>query len=143
LSQLNLPPDKRLADCSGGLRRQVMLARALVFAPDVLLLDEPTNHLDIAAINWLEEFLLAYTGALIFITHDRTFLKHLATRIIELDRGKLSSFPGDFDYYLRKKEDMLEIEERAAAKFDKKLAEEEGWIRQGVKARRTRAEGRV
>ncbi len=143
LSRLNLPPDKRLVDCSGGIRRQVMLARALVCEPDVLLLDEPTNHLDIAAINWLEEFLLAYQGALIFITHDRTFLKHLATRFIELDRGQLTSFPGDFDYYLRKKEEMLEIEARAAAKFDKKLAEEEAWIRQGVKARRTRNEGRV
>ncbi len=143
LSRLNLPADKRLADCSGGIRRQVMLARALVSAPDVLLLDEPTNHLDIAAIMWLEEFLLAYTGALIFITHDRTFLRHLATRIVELDRGVLTSFPGNFDYYLRKKEEMLEIEARAAARFDKKLAEEEVWIRQGVKARRTRNEGRV
>jgi ATP-binding cassette subfamily F protein uup len=143
LSRLNLPPDKCLADCSGGIRRQAMLARALVSAPDVLLLDEPTNHLDIAAIGWLEEFLLAYTGALIFITHDRTFLRNLATRIVELDRGRLTSFPGDFDYYLRKKEEMLEIEARAAAKFDKKLAEEEAWIRQGVKARRTRNEGRV
>lgn len=143
LSRLTLPADKRLADCSGGIRRQVMLARALVSAPDVLLLDEPTNHLDIAAIAWLEEFLLAYPGALIFITHDRTFLKHLATRIIELDRGKLTSFAGDHDTYLRKKEELLEIEERAAAKADKKLAQEEAWIRQGVKARRTRNEGRV
>ncbi|MBI3898334.1 MAG: ATP-binding cassette domain-containing protein [Gammaproteobacteria bacterium] len=143
LSRLNLPADKRLADCSGGIRRQVMLARALVFEPDLLLLDEPTNHLDIAAITWLEEFLLSYHGALIFITHDRTFLKNLATRIIELDRGNLSSFPGDFDHYLRKKEEMLEIEARAFAKFDKKLADEEVWIRRGVKARRTRNEGRV
>ena len=143
LTRLGLPADGRLADCSGGIRRQVMLARALVSAPDLLLLDEPTNHLDISAITWLEKFLLAYRGSLIFITHDRTFLKHLATRIIELDRGKLTSFPGNFDAYLRKKEEMLEIEERAAAKFDRKLAEEEAWIRQGIKARRTRNEGRV
>ena len=143
LSRLNLPADKRIKNCSGGIRRQVMLARALVSEPDLLLLDEPTNHLDIAAIQWLEEYLLSYNGALIFITHDRTFLRHLATRIVELDRGRLTSFPGDFDRYLQKKEELLEIEARAAAKFDKKLAEEEAWIRQGVKARRTRNEGRV
>jgi len=143
LSRLNLPSDKRLADCSGGLRRQVMLARALVSEPDLLLLDEPTNHLDIAAINWLEEYLLAFNGALMFITHDRTFLRHLATRIIELDRGQLTSFPGDYDQYLKKKDELLEVEARASAKFDKKLSEEEVWIRQGVKARRTRNMGRV
>jgi ATP-binding cassette subfamily F protein uup len=143
LTRLSLPADKRLADCSGGIRRQVMLARALVSEPDLLLLDEPTNHLDIDAITWLEKYLLGYQGALIFITHDRTFLRHLATRIIELDRGTLTSFPGDFDAYLQKKEALLEIGERAAAKFDKKLAEEEAWIRRGVKARRTRNEGRV
>jgi ATP-binding cassette subfamily F protein uup len=143
LSRLGLPADQSLADCSGGTRRQVMLARALVSEPDLLLLDEPTNHLDISAITWLEKFLLAYHGALIFITHDRALLKHLATRIVELDRGKLTSFPGDFDGYLSKKEELLEIEARALAKFDKKLAEEEAWIRQGIKARRTRNEGRV
>jgi ATP-binding cassette subfamily F protein uup len=143
LSRLDLPADRRFAECSGGLRRQVMLARALVSAPDLLLLDEPTNHLDLAAITWLEEYLLAYNGALLFITHDRTFLRRLATRIVELDRGRLSSFPGDFDQYLRKKDELLEIEARANAKFDKKLAEEEAWIRQGIKARRTRNEGRV
>jgi len=143
LTRLSLPEDKRLADCSGGTRRQVMLARALVSAPDVLLLDEPTNHLDINAITWLEKYLLNYNGALIFITHDRTFVRRLATRIIELDRGRLTSFPGDFAGYLRKKDELLEIEERAAAKFDKKLTEEEAWIRQGIKARRTRNEGRV
>ena len=143
LTRLGLPADQCLASCSGGIRRQTMLARALVSDPDLLLLDEPTNHLDITAITWLENFLLAYRGALIFITHDRMFLKHLATRIIELDRGKLSSFPGDFDAYLSKKEELLEIETRAAANFDKKLAEEEAWIRQGIKARRTRNEGRV
>ena len=143
LTRLNLPADKPLDGCSGGTRRQVMLARALVSDPDLLLLDEPTNHLDIAAITWLEDFLLVYRGALIFITHDRTLVKHLATRIVDLDRGKLSSFPGDFDTYLSRKEEMLEIEARAAAKFDKRLAEEEAWIRRGIKARRTRNEGRV
>ena len=143
LTRLNLPEDKRLADCSGGIRRQVMLARALASEPDLLLLDEPTNHLDINAINWLEKYLLSYQGAVMFITHDRTFVRRLATRIVELDRGKLQSFPGDFDRYLEKKDELLEIEERAAAKFDKKLAEEEVWIRKGVRARRTRNEGRV
>src|SRR5215510_2197752 len=143
LTRLGLFTDQCFARCSGGIRRQTMLARALVSEPDLLLLDEPTNHLDIEAINWLEHFLLDYRGALIFITHDRMFLKHLATRIIELDRGKLRSFSGDFDAYLSKKEDLLEIEARAAANFDKKLAEEEAWIRQGIKARRTRNEGRV
>jgi len=143
LTRLSLPADKRLVDCSGGTRRQVMLARALVSAPDLLLLDEPTNHLDINAITWLEKYLLSHHGALMFITHDRTFLRRLATRIVELDRGRLTSFPGDFAAYLKKKDELLEIEERANAKFDKKLAEEEAWIRQGIKARRTRNEGRV
>ena len=143
LTRLNLPEDKRLVDCSGGTRRQVMLARALVSEPDLLLLDEPTNHLDINAITWLEKYLLSYNGAVMFITHDRTFVRRLATRIVELDRGRLVSFPGDFDAYLRKKDELLEIEERANAKFDKKLAEEETWIRRGIKARRTRNEGRV
>ncbi|MGE5219303.1 MAG: ribosomal protection-like ABC-F family protein [Chloroflexota bacterium] len=143
ITRLGLPQDKRLSDCSGGTRRQVMLARALVNEPDLLLLDEPTNHLDINAITWLESYLLDYRGALMFITHDRTFVRRLATRIVELDRGKLISYPGDFDAYLRKKDELLEIEERTAAKFDKKLAEEEAWIRRGIKARRTRNEGRV
>lgn len=143
LTRLHLPEDKGLADCSGGTRRQVMLARALVSEPDLLLLDEPTNHLDINAITWLEKYLLNYSGAVMFITHDRTFVHRLATRIVELDRGRLTSFPGDFDAYLQKKEDLLDIEERALAKFDKKLAEEEAWIRRGIKARRTRNEGRV
>lgn len=143
LSRLSLPADKHVADCSGGIRRQVMLAQALVSNPDLLLLDEPTNHMDIAAITWLEEFLLSYQGALIFITHDRTLVKHLASRIIDLDRGKLTSFPVSYDYYLKKKEEALELEARTNAKFDRKLAEEEAWIRQGIKARRTRNEGRA
>ncbi|MFT5426215.1 MAG: ATP-binding cassette subfamily F protein uup [Gammaproteobacteria bacterium] len=143
LSRLSLPEDKKIADCSGGIRRRTMLAQALVSEPDLLLLDEPTNHMDIKAINWLEEFLLTYQGALIFITHDRTFLKHLATRIVELDRGNFVSFNGNFDYYLNKKEEFLKEETRENAKFDKKLAQEEVWIRQGIKARRTRNEGRV
>ncbi len=143
LTRLSLPADKAFIDCSGGTRRQVMLARALVSEPDLLLLDEPTNHLDISAITWLEKYLLNHRAALIFITHDRTFLRHLATRIVELDRGRLISFPGDFDGYLHKKDELLDIEIRAMAKFDKKLAEEEAWIRRGIKARRTRNEGRV
>jgi ATP-binding cassette subfamily F protein uup len=143
LTRLSLPADERLTGCSGGTRRQVMLARALVSDPDLLLLDEPTNHLDIAAITWLEKFLLGYRGALMFITHDRTFVRHLATRIVELDRGKLTSFAGDFDHYLKKKNELEEIEARALAKFDKRLADEEAWIRRGIRARRTRNEGRV
>ena len=143
LSRLDLDADQRLSDCSGGMRRRVLLARALVSEPELLLLDEPTNHMDIAAITWLEEYLLSFKGALIFITHDRTFLSHLATRIVELDRGVLSSFPGNYAQYLQKKDEMLEAEARANARFDKKLSEHETWIRQGIKARRTRNEGKV
>ena len=143
LSKLDLPADKQLKNCSGGVRRRVMLAQALVNEPELLLLDEPTNHMDITAITWLEDFLKNYKGAVMFITHDRTFLKNLATRIIELDRGILTSWPGNYERYLEKKEEMLEQEERENAKFDKKLAEHEAWIRQGIKARRTRNEGKV
>jgi ATP-binding cassette subfamily F protein uup len=143
LTRLSLPADVPVAECSGGIRRRVMLARALISEPDLLLLDEPTNHMDIASITWLESFLRSFQGALIFITHDRTFLRNLATRIIELDRGQLTSFPVTYDQYLQKKAELLELEVRATAKFEKKLAEHEAWIRQGIKARRTRNEGRV
>ena len=125
------------------MKRRVLLARALVSAPDLLLLDEPTNHLDIAAIDWLEGFLKGWTGALVFVTHDRRFLRALATRIVEIDRGQLTSWPGDWDNYLRRKEERLNAEAQENARFDKMLAQEEVWIRQGIKARRTRDEGRV
>ncbi|MCW8957263.1 MAG: ATP-binding cassette domain-containing protein [Gammaproteobacteria bacterium] len=143
LSRLSLPADKNFSELSGGLKRRVLLARALVTDPQLLLLDEPTNHLDIEAINWLEEFLKSWKGSLLFVTHDRAFLQNLATRIIELDRGRLSSWPGDYANYLEKKQQALEVEARENALFDKKLAQEEVWIRQGIKARRTRNEGRV
>ncbi len=143
LSRLQLDGDAGFHTLSGGWRRRAMLARALVLEPDVLLLDEPTNHLDIEAITWLEEFMLGYPGALLFISHDRAFVRRLATRIIELDRGQLSSWPGGYDDYLRRKVEQLEVEARHNALFDKKLGQEEAWIRQGIKARRTRNEGRV
>jgi ATP-binding cassette subfamily F protein uup len=143
LSRLELPADAIVDTLSGGWRRRVLLARALVGQPDLLLLDEPTNHLDIEAIQWLEGFLAEYEGAVMFVTHDRAFLQRLATRIIELDRGKLTSWPGNYGTYLRRKEEALANEQVLADKFDKKLAEEEVWVRQGIKARRTRNEGRV
>ena len=143
LTRLGLPIDDDIASLSGGLKRRVLLAQALASQPDVLLLDEPTNHLDLDAILWLEEFLLGWSGTLVFITHDRVFLQRLATRIIELDRGRLTDFPGDYPTYLQRKEDLLEAEAKANAEFDKKLAQEEAWIRQGIKARRTRDMGRV
>jgi ABC transport system ATP-binding/permease protein len=143
LSRLELPADAVVDTLSGGWRRRVLLARALVGQPDLLLLDEPTNHLDIEAIQWLETFLAEYEGAVMFVTHDRAFLQRLATRIVELDRGRLTSWPGDYATYLRRKDEALANEQIAAEKFDKKLAEEEAWLRQGIKARRTRNEGRV
>ena len=143
ISRLELNPDTDFAKLSGGIKRRVLLARALVQEPDVLLLDEPTNHLDIEAIVWLEDFLLSFKGSLVFITHDRSFLRRLATRIIEIDRGQATSWPGDYDNFLRRKEETLHAEELENARFDKKLAQEEVWIRQGIKARRTRNEGRV
>ncbi len=143
LSRLQLPADKTLAELSGGWRRRVLLAQALVAEPDLLLLDEPTNHLDIGAIAWLEEALMGFPGAVLFITHDRSFLQNLATRILELDRGHLIDWNGDYASFLVHKEQQLAAEETANALFDKKLAQEEVWIRQGIKARRTRNEGRV
>jgi len=143
LSKMALDGDADFTQLSGGMRRRVLLARALVIKPDLLLLDEPTNHLDLEAIQWLEDQLLAYKGALLFITHDRAFMRKLSTRIVELDRGKLTSYPCDYTTYLRRREEFLKAEEEANAQFDKKLAQEEVWIRQGIKARRTRNEGRV
>ncbi len=143
LSELSLNGEDDFASLSGGMKRRVLLGRALVQDPDLLLLDEPTNHLDIESILWMEKFLLNYPAAILFITHDRALLQKLATRIIELDRGQLTSFPSDYTTYLTRKNDMLEIEARHNAIFDKKLAAEEVWIRQGIKARRCRNEGRV
>jgi ATP-binding cassette subfamily F protein uup len=143
LDRLGLDGEAAFDRLSGGMKRRVLLARALVAAPDVLLLDEPTNHLDIAAIDWLEDFLKGWAGALVFVTHDRRFLRALATRIVEIDRGRLTSWPGDWANYQRRREERLKAEAQEQQRFDKMLAQEETWIRQGIKARRTRDEGRV
>jgi ATP-binding cassette subfamily F protein uup len=143
LSRLDLPADALMSQCSGGIRRRAMLGQALVSEPDLLILDEPTNHLDIASISALEEAIRGYSGAVIFVTHDRSFIDGIATRIIELDRGSLKSYPGTYAAYQKRKAQELEAEDDANKKFDQHLAEEEVWIRQGIKARRTRNEGRV
>ncbi len=143
IAQMQLPADAEFETLSAGMKRRVLLARALVSSPDVLLLDEPTNHLDVDAIDWLEEFLGRTSVALVFVTHDRMFLRRLATRILEIDRGRLFDWSCDYDTFLARKEELLVAEEKQNALFDKKLAEEEVWIRTGIKARRTRNEGRV
>ena len=143
ISRLGLDAETPFNALSGGLKRRVLLAQALVCGPDLLLLDEPTNHLDIDSIDWLEDFLKDYQGALLFVTHDRRFLQRAATRILELDRGRITDWPGDYDNYLRRKEERRHAEAQANALFDRRLADEEVWIRQGIKARRTRNEGRV
>lgn len=143
ISRMELPADAQFTELSSGMKRRVLLARALVTTPDVLLLDEPTNHLDVDAITWLEDFLARWPGTLIFVTHDRMFLRKLATRILEIDRGRLFDWSCDYETFLIRKEAALHAEEKQNELFDKRLAEEEVWIRQGIKARRTRNEGRV
>ncbi|MBC8206736.1 MAG: ATP-binding cassette domain-containing protein [Kiritimatiellales bacterium] len=143
ISLMNLDPQQLFADLSGGMRRRALLAKALVNEPEVLILDEPTNHLDIDSIQWLESFLLRWRGTVLFVTHDRVFLQKLATRIVELDRGQLTSWECDYPTYLKRRQALLDAEEGQRAEFDRKLAQEEVWIRKGIKARRTRNEGRV
>ncbi|MCY7293898.1 ATP-binding cassette ATPase Uup [Alteromonas sp. a30] len=143
LTQLQLPEDQMLSELSGGWRRKAALAKALVVNPDILLLDEPTNHLDVSMIEWLEKQLMDFNGAMVFVSHDRAFIRRVATRIVDLDRGQLVSYPGNYAEYLEKKAKDLEVEEQQNKLFDKKLSQEETWIRQGIKARRTRNEGRV
>ena len=143
LMRLQLDEELEFSALSGGMKRRVLLGRALVLDPDVLLLDEPTNHLDIEAIAWLEQMLLDFPASVVFVTHDRSFLRALATRIVEIDRGAVTSWPGDYENYLRRREERLHAQAQENALFDKKLAQEEIWIRQGIKARRTRNEGRV
>jgi ATP-binding cassette subfamily F protein uup len=143
VTRLELPGDTLFNDLSGGYKRRALLGRALALEPDLLLLDEPTNHLDLDSIAWIENFLLSWPGALLFITHDRAFLRRLATRIVELDRGQLTSWPGDYENYLRRREERLASEAKTQFEFDKKLAQEEVWIRKGIQARRTRDMGRV
>ncbi|HAC33860.1 MAG TPA: ABC transporter ATP-binding protein, partial [Gammaproteobacteria bacterium] len=143
ISRLQLPSTAQFASLSGGLRRRVLLARALVQEPDLLLLDEPTNHLDIEAIDWLEEFVKGFRGAVLLVTHDRSFMQAVATRVVEIERGRLISFPGSYENFLRRRSELLKAEAEAEAQFDKRLSQEETWIRQGIKARRTRNEGRV
>jgi ABC transport system ATP-binding/permease protein len=143
LQRLGLDGDAQFSALSGGNRRRVLLARALLGQPDLLLLDEPTNHLDIPSIDWLQGLIADYPGAVVFVTHDRALLRALATRILEIDRGQVTSWPGNYDNYLRRQEERAHAEAQANALFDRRLAEEETWIRQGIKARRTRNEGRV
>ena len=143
LTRLSLTADQSVSELSGGWLRKLALAKALVTAPDILLLDEPTNHLDINSVLWLEQFLQEFKGTIVFISHDRAFIRSLATRIVDLDRGSLTSYPGHYDKYVEQKQHDLQVEAQQNALFDKKLAEEEAWIRQGIKARRTRNEGRV
>ena len=143
IERIGLTPEERFSALSGGRKRQCLMVRALLSKPAVLLLDEPTNHLDVRAIHWLEDLVRGFAGAVLFVTHDRAFLRAVSTRILDLDRGKLTSWPGDYDLYRKRKAAALDAEEKGWAEFDKTLAKEEAWIRQGIKARRTRNEGRV